>query len=240
MRMLKAKADWISDQCNDIEQNLKANNAKKSYQAVKGQTSNKQGWRNTILHKNGKCLTKCKDILNKWAEYTADLYSYRATGDIKKLNTSLTTDTDNFPVLREEEKEAVKFLKKGKAAGIDNISAELVHEGNKAMIDTLPVICQKIWETGQWPTQWTQSLMITVPKKGNLQQCNNYCTINLICHPSKGMLRIILNRLRPQAEEIVAKEQAGFRTGRNTTEQIFNLRILCERYLQHQQDLHHL
>ena len=54
------------------------------------------------------------------------------------------------------------------------------------------------------------------------------------------MLRIILNRLRPQAEEIIAKEQAGYRTGSSTTEQIFNLRILCERYLQHQQDLYHV
>ena len=131
------------------------------------------------------------------------------------------------PILREEVEKAVKFLKKGKAAGIDNIPAALVHAGGKAMIDTLHVICQKIWETGQWPTQWTQSLMITVPKKGNLQQCNNYRTTSLICYPSKVMLRIILNRLRLQAEEIIAKEQAGFRTGRSTTKQIFNLRILC-------------
>ena len=64
----------------------------------------------------------------------------------------------------------MKFLKKGKAAGIDSIPAELVHVGGKAMIDMLHVICQKVWETGQWPTQWTQFLMITVPKKGNLQQ----------------------------------------------------------------------
>ena len=81
--------------------------------------------------------------------------------------------------------------------------------------------CQKIWETGQWPTQWAQSSMITVPKKGNLQRCNNYRTISLISHPSKVMLRIILNRLRPQAEKIIAEEQAGFRTGRSTTEQIY-------------------
>ena len=240
MRMLKAKKDWISDQFNDIEQNLEANNAKKAYQVVKGLTSNKQGRLNTILDKNGKCLTESKGILNRWTECTADLYSHRTTGDIKKLNTSLTTDTDNFPVLREEVEEAVKFLKKGKAAGIDNIPAELVHAGSKDMIDTLHVICQKVWETGQWPTQWTQSLMITVPKKGNLQQCNNYRTISLICHPSKVMLRIILHRLRPHAEEIIAEEQAGFRTGRSTTEQIFNLRILRERYLQHQQDLYHV
>ena len=208
MRMLKAKEDWISDQCKDIEQNLGANNAKKAYQVVKGLSSNKQ-WRiNTILDKNGKCLKESKDILNTLTEYTAGLYSYRATGDIKKLNASLTTDTDSFTVLGEEVEEAVNFLKKGKAAGIDNISTELVHVGGKTMIDTLHVICKKIWETGQWPTQWTRFLMITVPKKGNLQQCNNYRIISLICHPSKLMLKIISNRSRPQAEEIIAEEQA--------------------------------
>ena len=46
--------------------------------------------------------------------------------------------------------------------------------------------------------------------------------------------------LKPQAEEIIAEEQAGFRAGRSTTEQIFNLRILCEKYFQHQQNLYHV
>ena len=54
------------------------------------------------------------------------------------------------------------------------------------------------------------------------------------------MLKIILKRLKPQAEKIIAEEQAGFRAGRSTTEQIFNLRILCEKYFQHQQDLNHV
>ena len=54
------------------------------------------------------------------------------------------------------------------------------------------------------------------------------------------MLKVILNRLKPQAEKIIAEEQAGFRAGRSTTEQIFNLRILCEKYVQHQQDLYHV
>ena len=62
----------------------------------------------------------------------------------------------------------------------------------------------------------------------------------LISHQSKVMLKIILNRSNPQAEKIIAEEQAGFRAGRSTTEQIFNLRILCEKYLQHQQDLYHV
>ena len=77
-------------------------------------------------------------------------------------------------------------------------------------------------------------------QEGNLQQCQNYRTISLISHPSKVMLKITLNSLKPQAEKIIAEEQAGFRAGRSTTEMIFNLRILCEKYLQHQQDLYHV
>ena len=108
------------------------------------------------------------------------------------------------------------------------------------MIDILTAICNKIWKTGEWPTTWTQSLVITHPKKIILQLCQNYRTISLISHPSKVMLKIILNRLQPQAEEIIAEDQAGFRAGRSTTEQIFSLRILSEEYLQHQQNLYHV
>ena len=108
------------------------------------------------------------------------------------------------------------------------------------MIDILTTICNKIWKTGEWPTTWTQSLVIILSKEGNLQLCQNYRTSSLISHPSKVMLKIILNRLQPQAEEIIAEEQAGFRAGRSTTEQIFNLRILGEKYVQHQQNLYHV
>ena len=109
---------------------------------------------------------------------------------------------------------------------------ELVRAGGETMIDVLTEICNRIWRTGEWPTPWTQSLIITLPKKGNLQLYQNYRTISLISHSSKVMLKVILNRLKPQAEEIIA--------GRSTTEQIFNLRILCEKYLQHQQNLYHV
>ena len=82
-------------------------------------------------------------------------------------------------------------------------------------------------------------MIITLPKKGNLQQFQNYRTISLISHQRKVMLKIILNRLKQQAEKIIAEEYAGFRAAKSTTEQTFNLRILCEKYMQHQQDLYH-
>ena len=136
---------------------------------------------------------------------------------------------------------AIKALRIGKSAGVGNIAAELVQAGGEAMIDILTSFCKKIWKTGEWPT--TRIQVITPPKKGNLQLCQNYRTISLIgliSHPSKVILKVILNRLLPQAEEIIAEAQAGFRAGRSTTEQIFNLRILCEKYLQHQQNLYHV
>ena len=145
---------------------------------------------------------------------------------------------DDHPILRKELEAAVQLLEKGKSARVDNIPVELVQAGGKDVITALMAICKKIWQTGEWPTPWTQSLVITLPENGNLQQCQNYQMISLIGHPSKVMLKIILNRQKPQAEKITTEEQAGFRAGRSTTEQIFNLRIFCEKYLQHQQDLY--
>ena len=109
-----------------------------------------------------------------------------------------------------------------------------------ACICVCVTICNKIWLTGEWPTLWTQSLVITLPKKGNLQHCQNYRMISLISHPSKVTLKITLNRLKPQVGKIIAEEQAGFKAGRSTTGQIFNLRVLCEKYLQHQRDVYHV
>ena len=55
----------------------------------------------------------------------------------------------------------------GKSAGLDNIPAALVQAGGEGIIEILTTVCNKIWKTGEWPTTWTQSLVITLPKKGN-------------------------------------------------------------------------
>ena len=60
---------------------------------------------------------------------------------------------------------AVKALEKGKAPGIDNIPAELGQAGVDHEIDVLATVCNRIWETRVWPTPWTHSLVITLPKK---------------------------------------------------------------------------
>ena len=57
-------------------------------------------------------------------------------------------------------------------------------------------ICQQIWKTQQWPQDWKRSVLIPMPKKGNAKECTNYCTIALISHASKVMLRILQARFQ--------------------------------------------
>ena len=155
-------------------------------------------------------------VVTRWTEYFSELYNYKANGDPLVLNCPQTDTEDDHPILRREVEAAVQSLKKGKTTGVDNIPAEVVQAGGEDVLSALTTICNKIWQAGEWPTPWTQSLTITLPKKGNLQQCQNHRTISLISHPSKVMLKIILNRLKPQAEKVIAEEQSVFRAGRST------------------------
>ena len=191
--MKKAKENWIGEQCREIEENLRKNNSKRAYQLVKDLTTVKQGKATTVQDRSGKCLTEEREILNR-TEYSTELYNHMANRDPSVLNCPQTDTEDDHPILCREVEAAVQSLKKGKSAGVNNIPAELVQAGGEDVITTLTRICNKIWKTGECPTMWTQSLVITLPKKGNLQQCQNYRTISLISHPSKVMLKILLNR----------------------------------------------
>ena len=104
-------------------------------------------------------------------EYCCELCKHKTNGDPSVLNCPQSGTEDDYPILRKEVEAAVRSLKKGKSAGVDNIPAELVQAGGEDVITALTTFCNKICQTGEWPTPWTQSLVITLPKKGNLQQC---------------------------------------------------------------------
>ncbi|WP_293885423.1 hypothetical protein [Thiolapillus sp.] len=158
---------------------------------MKDLTTVKQGKASIVHDRSGKCLTEERQILNRWTEYCSELYNHKANGDPSVLNCTQTDTEDDHPILRREVEAAVQSLKKGKSAGVDNNPTELVQAGGEDVITALTIICDKLWQTGEWPTPWTQSLDITLPKKGNLQQYQNYRTISLISHPSKVMLKVI-------------------------------------------------
>ena len=129
--MKKAKENWIDELCENINSNLLRNNTKQAYQIVKDLTSAKQGKVSTIQDKSGKCLTEEKEILARWTEYCSDLYNHDTKGDPAVLTSTPSTNQDDFSILYEAVEAAIKTLKKGKTAGLDNVPSELVQEGGK-------------------------------------------------------------------------------------------------------------
>ena len=96
-------------------------------------------------------------------------------------------------------------------------------------------ICTALWEDGERPDDWIESIFVPIPKKGDARQCSNHRTVALVAHASKIILRIILERTRNQTESEVAEEQAGFVKARGTRDQITNLRIIMQKANEHQQ-----
>jgi hypothetical protein len=84
---------------------------------------------------------------------------------------------------------AITKLKSRKAPGVDELEGDLIRLGGESSVKVMHKICNKIWTSGQFPTDWTKSLIVTIPKKGDTTKCENHRTISLICHASKIIIR---------------------------------------------------
>ena len=89
-------------------------------------------------------------------------------------------------------------------------------------------ICQQIWKTQQWQQDWKRSVFIPIPKKGNAKECSNYCTIALISHNSKVMLKILQAKLQHHVNLELPDVQVGFKNGRATRYQIANIHCIIK------------
>ena len=98
-------------------------------------------------------------------------------------------------ILECEVKWALESITRNKPSGADGIPVELFQILKDDAVKVLHSICQHIWKTQQWPQDWERSAFIPIPKKGNAKECSNYCTIALISHASKVMLKILQARL---------------------------------------------
>ena len=134
-------------------------------------------------------LTEAEDIKKRWQEYTEELYK-KDLHDPDNHNGVITHLEPD--ILECEVKWALESITMNKASGGDRIPVELFSNPKKNdAVKVLHSICNKIWKTQQWPQDWKRSVFIPIPKKGNPKECSNYCTIILISHISKVMLKIL-------------------------------------------------
>ena len=138
-------------------------------------------------------LTEAEDINKRWQEYTEELYKKDLHGPDN--HGGLITHLEPG-ILECKVKWALGSIMMNKARGADGIPAELFQILKDDAVKVLQPICQQIWETQQWPQDWKRSVFILIPKKGNAKEFSNYCTITVISHGSKVMLKILQARLQ--------------------------------------------
>ena len=171
-------------------------------------------------------LREAEDIKKRWQEYTEELYK-------KDLH-----DPDNHDgvithlepdILECKVKWVLGSITTNKASEGDGIPAELFKILKDGAMKVLHSICQQIWKTQQWPQDGKRSVFIPIPKKGNAKECSNYCTIALISHASKVMLKILQARLQHYVNHELPVVQARFRKGRGNRDQIANICWIMEK-----------
>ena len=125
-----------------------------------------------------------------------------------------------------------------KASGGDGIPAKLFQILKDDAVKVLHSICQQIWKTQQWPQDWKMPVFIPISKKGNAKECSNHCTVALISHASKVMLKILQARLQQYVNYGLPDDQAGFRKVRGTRDQIANIHWIMEKAREFQKNLY--
>nr|KAG5701644.1 hypothetical protein BaRGS_019333 [Batillaria attramentaria] len=143
-----------------------------------------------------------------------------------KTTKILTVATD--PPTEEEIKQAMKTLKNGKAAGVDGVTAEMLRAEETMTPRLLAEMFQKIWEDESPPDTWKTGLIVKIPKKGNLSDCNNWRGITLLSLTSKIFSKVIHIRLSKAQGDQLREEQTGFRPEKSCSDHIFTLRQILE------------
>ena len=141
-------------------------------------------------------------------------------------------------ILECEVKWALGSITTNKASGGDGIPVELFHILKDDAVKVLHSICQHIWKTQQRPQDWTRSVFIPIPKKGNAKECSSYCMIALISLTTKVMFKILQARLQQYVNCELSDAQAGFRNGRGPRDQIANIRWIMEKAREFQKNIY--
>ena len=189
----------------------------------------------TIKDRNSEDLTEAEEIKKRWQEYTEQQYK-KDLHDPENHDGVITHLEPD--ILDWEGKWALGSITTNKASGGDGIPVELFQILKDDAVKVLHSICQQIWKTQQWPQDWKRSVLIPITKRGNAKECSNYRTISLISHASKIRLKILQARLQQYVNHELPDVQAGFRKGRETRNQIANIRWMMEKAREFQKNIY--
>ncbi|GFR83528.1 retrovirus-related Pol polyprotein from type-1 retrotransposable element R2 [Elysia marginata] len=195
--------------------------------AVKFQQTNKP-----IKDKDGNTLSSTEEQLKRWTEHFTTVLNRPPPDippDIAPAEAELQINIEQPS--KAEIKKAITALRNGKAAGPDEIPPEAIKADMETSVNLLYDLLGKIWIKEEMQAEWREGIVIKLPKKGDLSNCNNYRGIMLLSVPGNVFNRVILERLKEAVDTLLRDQQAGFRKNRSCADQIASLRIIVEQSL---------
>ena len=185
---------------------------------------------------NGNVMVNLEAVLKRMKEYFEKLMNEENNKDPRTEEPEVVNEEVNC-FSREEVKNALRRMKKGKAVGPDELPVDVWKCMGKMGIKFLTVLFNRLLMGKRMPEEWRRSVLIPIYKnKGDAQCCGNYRGIKLMSHTMKVWERIIEARLRDRVE--ISKQQYVFMSGKGTTDAMFSLRMLIENYREGQRELH--
>ncbi|KAK3517285.1 hypothetical protein QTP70_002580 [Hemibagrus guttatus] len=189
-----------------------------------------------IKDRDGRVLTSEECVQRRWKEYFEELMNEENERE-KRVEGVNSVEQKVDKIRKDEVRNALKRMKSGKAVGPDDIPVEVWKCLGEAAVEFLTSLFNRVLESERMPEQWRRSVLVPIFKnKGDMQSCSNYRGIKLMSHTMKLWERVVEARLRKVVE--ICEQQYGFMPRKSTTDAIFALRILMEKYRDGQRELH--
>ena len=186
--------------------------------------------------KDGNVMTDEEGVLRMWKEYYMGLMNEENERERREIDGE-RVNLEVESVSKEEVMENMQRMKNGKAVGPDDIPVEVWKCLGESALKFLTKLYNRTMESERMPEEWRDSVLIPIFKnKGDVQSCSNYRGIKLISHTMKLCERIVEKRLRSDLK--FSNQQYGFMPGKSTTDALFALRVLMEKYREGQKELH--
>ncbi|KAK3506481.1 hypothetical protein QTP70_001796, partial [Hemibagrus guttatus] len=189
-----------------------------------------------IKDRDGRVLTSEESVQRRWKEYFDEMMKEENERE-KRVEGVNSVEQKVDKIRKDEVRKALKRMKSGKAVGPDDIPVEVWKCLGEAAVEFLTSLFNRVLESERRPEEWRRSVSVPIFKnKGDVQSCSNYKGIKLMSRTMKLCERVVEARLRKVVE--ICEQQYGFMPRKSTTDAIFALRILMEKYRDGQRELH--
>ena len=236
--MRQDKGKWVDHLAMEAEEAACNGIMKEVYDITKTISNDKRKTTNAVKDKCGNLTMEELARRERWKEHFDEILN-RPIPDNPVTEVEINpiiNEISSDPITKAEIRTALRKMKNGKAGGKDEIKAELLKADMNATGKWLVKLFRTFWEQEKVPKTWKQGLIVKILKKGDFTECRNWRGITLASVPSKVFGRVLIDGIRDGVNSKLRDEQAGFRSGQGTVEQI--LRNIIEQVVEWQATLY--